>query len=98
MAKTLTSNVHVDGRWYGPDYPGNKATDEVLAKITNPAAFQSEPTPVPEPDWESASVEDVKAWVGESPERAQQALDYEGERDKPRTTLVTHLEAVIDNG
>lgn len=39
MSKTLTSNVFVDGRWYGPDYPQNKATAEVLDQISNPAAF-----------------------------------------------------------
>lgn len=39
MAKELTSNVIVDGKWYGPDYPNNKATSEVLDQIENPAAF-----------------------------------------------------------
>lgn len=38
--KTLTSNVQVDGVWYGPDYPQNAPTSEVLDKITNPAAFE----------------------------------------------------------
>lgn len=40
MAKELTSNVIVDGTWYGPDYPKNKPTAEVLDQITNPAAFE----------------------------------------------------------
>lgn len=40
MAKELTSNVHVDGTWYGPDYPNNKVTGEVLDQIENPAAFE----------------------------------------------------------
>lgn len=44
MAKTLTSNVYVDGKWYGPNYPANKVTDEVLKAIDNPAAFESVPT------------------------------------------------------
>lgn len=39
MAKILTSNVHVGGTWYGPSYPGTEVTDDVLARVTNPAAF-----------------------------------------------------------
>lgn len=39
--KTLTSNVHVDGKWYGPDHPRNQVTADVLAKVTNPAAFEA---------------------------------------------------------
>lgn len=37
--RELTSNVEVDGVWYGPSYPDNKPTGEVLGKITNDAAF-----------------------------------------------------------
>lgn len=37
--KQLTSNVNVDGKWFGPSYPQNEATAEVLDQITNPAAF-----------------------------------------------------------
>ncbi len=48
MARTknpeLTTNVYVDGTWYGPDYPDNKVTAEVREQITNPAAY--EPVPV----------------------------------------------------
>jgi hypothetical protein len=44
MAKKLTSNVYVGdlagGTWYGPDYPENEATADVLAQITNPAAYE----------------------------------------------------------
>lgn len=39
MAKTLISNTEVDGNWYGPDYPENEVTADVLGKVTNPAAF-----------------------------------------------------------
>ena len=41
--KALRSNVQVGGKWYGPDYPRNEVTSEVLKQITNPAAFE-EPT------------------------------------------------------
>jgi hypothetical protein len=65
MAKQLTSNVIVGGKWYGPDYPQNKITDEVLRQITNPAAFE-EPT-VGEPV--NGDVTNVVAGVpGEAPE------------------------------
>ena len=40
MAKQLKTNVIVGGTWYGPDYPQNKVTAEVLEQITNPAAFE----------------------------------------------------------
>lgn len=40
MAQELTSNVYVDGVWYGPDYPDNKVTAKVKDQITNPAAFE----------------------------------------------------------
>jgi hypothetical protein len=33
----LTSNVCVDGKWFGPDYP--KAGDPPAGAVTNPAAF-----------------------------------------------------------
>lgn len=45
MAKQLISNVEVEGVWYGPDYPDNKASAEVLDKITNPAAFDADAAP-----------------------------------------------------
>ncbi|MFG2400768.1 hypothetical protein [Streptomyces lydicus] len=40
---------------------------------------------------EGGTAEEVRAWVGEDPERAQQALEAEEARDKPRSTLVNHL-------
>lgn len=40
MAQELTSNVLVDGKWYGPDYPANTLTDDVRDKITNEGAFE----------------------------------------------------------
>lgn len=33
----LTSNVHVGGKWFGPDYPD--AGSPPAGKVTNPAAF-----------------------------------------------------------
>lgn len=56
--KQLTTNVFVpdvdddgtargSGTYYGPDYPENEVTAEVLSKITNPAAFEEVDTGFP---------------------------------------------------
>ena len=53
-----------------------------------------------EPDWDTASVDHVVAWVtGDSeadttgiPARAQRALEVEAQRDKPRSTLISRVE------
>jgi hypothetical protein len=42
MGKQLVGNVYVDGAWYGPSYPNAQVTEDVLAQITNPAAFDAE--------------------------------------------------------
>jgi hypothetical protein len=36
----LTSNVLVDGVWYGPAYPDRPVTDAVRSQITNDGAFE----------------------------------------------------------
>lgn len=46
----------------------------------------------------TGSADHVKAWVGDDLERAQAALEVEEERDKPRSTLIAHLEAIIEAG
>ena len=57
MTQKLTTNVFVadvddegtvrgGGTFYGPDYPENKVTAAVLAKITNPAAFEESDAPI----------------------------------------------------
>lgn len=57
MAKILTSNVHVGGTWYGPSYPDAEVTDDVLARVTNPAAFADiEDAQVPAAGPEAAGV------------------------------------------
>lgn len=37
MSEQLTSNVFVNGRWYGPGYPQNG--EPPAGSVTNPAAF-----------------------------------------------------------
>lgn len=42
------------------------------------------------------TVDEVLAWVGDDKDRAQQALDAEEDSDKPRSTLVEALEALVE--
>lgn len=42
------------------------------------------------------TIETVMAWVGDDPERALEAHEAESEKDKPRSTLLSRLEDVID--
>lgn len=54
----------------------------------------------PAPDAEldiDATAADILAWVGESSERAGEALDAELAKDKPRSTLVKQLEKLADS-
>jgi hypothetical protein len=41
---------------------------------------------------------DVLAWVGEDPDRAEEALEAEQAKDKPRSTLVKQLEKLAGSG
>ena len=41
------------------------------------------------------NIDEVMAWVGDDPARAQQALDAENDSANPRVTLVESLEAKI---
>ena len=41
------------------------------------------------------TVDDVKADVGDDPDKARQALALEHESGKPRKSLVSHLEGII---
>ena len=43
-----------------------------------------------------ASVADVLAWVGEDPDRADEALRQEQAKDSPRSTLVKQLTKIAD--
>lgn len=47
----------------------------------------------------TGSIQAVKNWVKDDPDRAQRALDAENARDKPpRDQLVKHLEQVAGSG
>jgi hypothetical protein len=46
----------------------------------------------------TGSVPDVLAWVGDDPERAQEALAAEQAQDRPRSTLVKQLEKTAEPG
>jgi hypothetical protein len=43
-----------------------------------------------------AKADDVLAWVGDDPERAEEALEAEQAKDKPRSTLVKQLEKLAE--
>lgn len=40
------------------------------------------------------TADEVLAWVGDDPARAEQAIQAETTRDKPRSTLITKLEKI----
>lgn len=44
----------------------------------------------------TGSIKEVKEWVGEDVERAQEALDAENEGAQ-RSTLISHLEALLSD-
>lgn len=46
-------------------------------------------------DCKPAKVADVKAEVGDDVDKAREALEAEQSSDKPRSSLIEHLEAVI---
>jgi hypothetical protein len=41
------------------------------------------------------TIPEVKRWVGEDTDRAQVALDREGDRENPRSTLVDYLQDML---
>lgn len=41
------------------------------------------------------TIPEVKRWVGEDADRAQVALDREGDRENPRSTLVDYLQDML---
>jgi hypothetical protein len=67
------------------DHAGSDETDDT--DDTADTAEGSDQTDGPP----SGTIEDVKGWVGEDPDRAQQALDAEREGQN-RATLVSYLE------
>lgn len=44
---------------------------------------------------EGGTIPEVKEWVGDDPDRAQDALDRENEGGSPRVTLVEHLQSLL---
>lgn len=45
-----------------------------------------------------ATAADVLGWVGDDPDRAEEALAAENAKDKPRSTLVKQLERIAGDG
>lgn len=69
-----------------------EASEVEQATSEDAAAPDSVAEPVAEVAVPDGTVEAVLAWVGDDPERAQRALDYERAKPTPRTTLVAELE------
>lgn len=72
------------------------------SKVTPVAGEVADGNPAgtdPRPDsLENASTApEVLAWVGDDPERAEQALEAEEARDKPRSTLIRDLTKVAQS-
>jgi multidrug resistance efflux pump len=75
----------------GPREPGDHAgedTETDTAETTYEAPSESEDVP-------QGSVEEIKTWAGDDPERAQRALDAE-RAGQNRSTLVAHLEGIVN--
>jgi hypothetical protein len=71
----------------GPRAPGDHAGED--NETTSDASQEDGECPP------SGSVEEVKTWVGDDPQRAQSALD--AERDgQNRSTLIAHLEGIVN--
>jgi hypothetical protein len=62
MAKTLNTNVHVDGEWYGPGYGNAEVPDKIAAQITAPDVWLADqPTSIE--DILGMSDEDLVVWA-----------------------------------
>ncbi|WP_051326000.1 hypothetical protein [Glycomyces tenuis] len=67
--------------------------------VQEPAPVNPPATQNPAPDGQHEAVpdgkaEEVLAWVGDDPSRAQGAIDAEQQREKPRKTLLAKLETI----
>lgn len=88
------------GGSYGP-WTRDQAEAERIAELeAELARLKGEKVAEPETDLTdvpAGTVDEVIAWIGDDPERAQAALDAEDQRDKPRTTLTDHARSVLNN-
>ena len=66
--------------------------DDDARALLEPAAEDQGPADPPAELDIDGTAADVLAWVGEDPERAEEALAAEQAKDKPRSTLVKQLE------
>jgi hypothetical protein len=73
--------------------------DDARKHVADVAELKERPLSSPEPRPEAqqdldidGTAADVLAWVGEVPDRAEEALAAEQAKDKPRSTLVKQLE------
>lgn len=65
-----------------------------ITRVRADHAASADATAEPADTVPAGSIDTVLEWVGSDPARAQQALDAENERAKPRAGLVADLEAL----
>lgn len=89
--------------------PGAQRSEQVELQTKGwkagvPVEPELESAPEPEPETqedleddypEDGTIPEVKAWIGDDLDRAQVALDREGERDTPRVTLLDYLQDML---
>lgn len=79
--------------------PDDEDAEALAAELATPEGGSQDTQPGPPAELDiDANAADVLAWVGDDPERAEEALASEQAKDKPRSTLVKQLEKLADAG
>lgn len=68
---------------------------EPVVGVVSPPEGKSDAEPT---SGHEGSISDIKAWVGDSAQRAQEAMDVEAAKDNPRSKLISWLEDVVRKG
>ena len=65
----------------------------------NPYAGTKRKNPQPQKETvPEGTAKEILLWVGDDVDKALEAVEYEKSQEKPRKTLITSLEAIVDNG
>jgi hypothetical protein len=79
--------------------PVEPVDDEARALLEAPQEGSAPPADAPPAELDiDGTAADVLAWVGDDPDRAEEALEAEQAKDKPRSTLVKQLEKLAGSG
>lgn len=97
MTPDVVDVVHPDRLDEGPQRVTFKAWKTIYQDKGFVIHDATPPTPArPSSFVADASVDHVLAWVDGIPARAREALEAELDRPKPRVSLVSRLEAIVD--